>query len=245
MSALFDAPERVSFYDSEWISKYPSDWSRLIVDYSFIYGSDLAESAVDVSRTTVADFSDWFVDRLKGRTLVDLGAGNSVRTTYGLAAKCGCSELVRVDPNYSSESRRLICGDEFRQSCGIDGRMIVRSIPSDALHYLRKQDDCSHVVMANGLFNEPFQRAYMPQHFPLEDSKKWIRYVRDLMREIYRVTPTLFFGNGTHRVAKSWCIASGFRELDLFCSKNSMHKSLDDMFNADTPMMNQVFLFEK
>ena len=97
--------------------------------------------------------------------------------------------------------------------------------------------------MANGLFNEPLQPAFWRLNPFLADTR-WEKYVQDMIKEIYRVTPNIFFGHGINPIAKQWCYDIGFEELDPVSAKNSIHADPSKFFCFDLIVRN-LFLFQK
>jgi len=223
----------MTIYSEEWREKYPIKWSTYPDDYSHIYFDSTNARKGRIDRK-IDVFSDWFRGKLSGRTLTDIGAYGAEEADYRIAARCGCPHVVRIDPRFHDFSIGKV------SEVPVLTEMVMEA---DGLTYLREQNDDSSVVMANGLFNEPFQPAFWRDH-PYRADDKWVNYVKDLIQEIYRVTPNIFFGNGMNPVAREWCVNAGFKELDPFSPKNSIHADPSRFDGIDFKLIN-MFLFEK
>ena len=91
----------------------------------------------------------------------------------------------------------------------LDGAILYQRIPDDALTYLTEQSRESAVIMANGLFTEPFVEAF--GYIGWTQRPEWLEYLQKLITEIYRVTSTVFFGNGMYPQIKELCEKTGFQ----------------------------------
>ena len=162
------------------------------------------------------DFSTWFLEKARGKRLIDLGSGLNEKTSHGIGAKLGCSEVVCVDPFYASDTAHSeMIGQETLSRFHLDNTIRVTRAPQDGLSYLVDQPpDDSAIIMANGVFTEPFAYAY--GNIFGDQRPEWLEYLKDFISEIHRVTSTVFFGNGMYPQIKDLCKKSGFRQLNPY-----------------------------
>jgi len=136
--------------------------------------------------------SDYIKDKLRGRTLIDIGEPSINLDVDNLefssalalfAMKSGCRRYIALDPFHGGHYRKQL------------GDFVVETHPVDGLTYLLQPSvkDNSAVIVANGLFryDGPFRSAC---RFPFDDELD--DYCEKLVAQIARVTPNIFFGNG-------------------------------------------------
>jgi hypothetical protein len=188
-------------------------------------------------REIVRKPSEFLESRLKGGTLIDIGTGGHSALSDDLekradtmplfALKASCRKYVAVDPEWEINHDYNARGME----------MELRKV--DALTHLKTQADNSGVVVANGLFTEPFHEAY--SGLGGGDNLEMQAYVKNLIEEIKRVTPNVFFGRGIHQKARDWILEAEFEELAPYGLSSARL-----IFEEEQPMNDDgFFIFKK
>ena len=141
---------------------------------------------------------------LKDQVVTDLGCGYVKKGLPDVLLKMGAKKYVGVDPAFVMDD-----------SVTHEGK--VERKRSDALTYLRDMEDGSSVVMANWIFNEPLGQA---------STSEKSEYLKRVMREIYRVTPSVCFGYGMFPDARQAAEDVGFhvyhyQKLNSFSRKKT------------------------
>ena len=177
--------------------------------------------------------------------------------SQGIGAKLGCTEVAGVDPFYAPHTRYSKAVPKSISKFYLDGTILYQRVPDDALTYLTEQAQGSAVIMANGLFTEPFVEAF--GHLGWEQRHEWLEYLQELITEMYRVTSTIFFGNGMYPQIEELVEKFGFQKLvpypvgsDLsglkfFSPQDNWHpEGQTPIFtNYNSTRDCQLFLFEK
>ena len=125
---------------------------------------------------------------LKDQEITDLGCGHVQKGLPEVLLQMGAKKYIGVDPAFVLNDRLTHDGKVERKR-------------SDALTYLREKEDGSSVIMGNWIFNEILGQASSPEK---------MEYLRRVMREIYRVTPSVCFGYGMFPDAKKAAEDAGF-----------------------------------
>ncbi len=208
-------------------------------------------------KVVLMNFSAWMTERTQGRRLIDLGSGMNESISQGIGAKLGCTEVVGVDPFYAPRTRYSGAVPKSVSKFYLDGTVLYQRIPDDALTYLTGQAQGSAVIMANGLFTEPFIEAF--GYLGWEQKPEWLKYLQELITEVYRVTSTVFFGNGMYPQIKELCEKTGFQRRIPYPpgpdTSGLRHVSPQDNWHPEsgTPIFTsynstrdrQLFLFER
>ena len=140
-------------------------------------------------------------EKLKGRRLVDLGAGNtgSITAMAHLAAALGASEYIAVDAYVNYERAEGLLDNFVGQSYP---QMVLRALNDDMLLFLAKlEDGCANVVMNS------IDRCMLvaPSHLIAE------MYGLELASEIARVVPDGGIAFGVNSPNLERLLRFGFR----------------------------------
>ena len=112
----------------------------------------------------------FFREMISGKVVYEIGCGEVGQTNGETLLEQGATKCYEVDPHYAWPEHSTDT---------------IQHIRSDALTFLAERPDNSGIVIANKVFDEPLG---IPQ-----TEYEW-EYLHRVLREMYRVTPTVCFG---------------------------------------------------
>lgn len=184
----------------DWKVTQPSPWFDDNSQFSAVFGKE----RILLHATDSREPSEWIRKMLNGRTLIDVGSGGYSLflpdEKYGdpmpvFSFKAGCKKYIAVDPIFEKDKVIHAHNTTFERK------------KTDGLSYLLTQPNSSAIIVANGLFCEPFAEAYKSK------DPHWLKYVKNLKAEMYRVSCSIIFGNYIWPEASEMLEEAGFKDI--------------------------------